>query len=147
MQGDFDIYGKFSTLKDGKFTMAMNVVLLAVWSPFFSDFVTEVFKFFGSCRLFARKKWEWENKSFEGVEYLCIPIIWSASNARFIFARDKFKMCGRSWKRRHVTAFSYQVPQTTSFIFTPYYFFFGNKRVLDLVFSIIFSSTGSSLAI
>ena len=45
-------------------------------------------------------------KAFEVVEYLGNHVTWQAPNARFIFARDKTKMRGCSWKH---TAHDYSV--------------------------------------
>ena len=153
MWGDPNVYAKFRIWECGKYTnfrMAMNVVLLAVCSPIFTAMCPK----FSSClelwfvcweelrmrakafKLRVRNR-ERERGSFwkHGI-YIRNHVTWLAPNTRFIFVQDKFKMC------RHIVIENtgtwllcpYQVPKTISFIFSPNYFCFENKWVLDFIF-------------
>ena len=118
------IYGKCTN-----FTMAMNVVLLAVCSifpavcPKLSSSLGLWAARWEELRMRAKtvkqrvKTWEKETVKCDIYIYIYIYIYigffvtWSDPNAWFIFVQDKFKMRGRSWKPWHLTLLSNQTPE------------------------------------
>ena len=132
---DVEVHERFSILKDGKctnFSKARNIILQAVCFLLLFFF----FFFIFGCVLLSSCLKQWlatrlknlggcvkaKEKYCKSVKYICSPVTGAASNARFIFARDKFQMHRRSRKYRHVTILSNQVPETIWFILTPSYF-------------------------
>ena len=95
--GDIEVHEKFSILKDGKyanFIRNMNVFSLAVNSPIFGCCVavklSRAVASWENWEWESERKREWDRKNFREREIYRYLLTWPASNARFIFSKDKF---------------------------------------------------------
>ena len=113
--GDFDIHAKPKTWECGKYTHFVIVIfifLLTVCSSMLSVvYICKWWNVWGCASAWDWKLSIWESeskteKAFESADYTGIHVTWLTPSERLLFAQDKIKMRGCSWKN---TARDYSV--------------------------------------